>query len=136
MTTIDDQTKTWESLVSLWHDRAFRAGHAGLKKCSAQASRMADRYRKALATGVLEDDTEQERERQARPRVRRIGNRTRFLIIQRDGYRCQVCGSRAADGAELEVDHKLAWSKGGSDDPANLWTLCKVCNSGKSDLPL
>lgn len=57
----------------------------------------------------------------------------RFRIFKRDGYRCQLCGRDAQDGIKLEVDHKLARSKGGSDDPANLWTLCFDCNRGKSD---
>ena len=57
----------------------------------------------------------------------------RFAILQRDGYRCQLCGAAAADGphVRLEVDHKVSRHDGGTDDPANLWVLCYDCNRGK-----
>lgn len=58
----------------------------------------------------------------------------RFRVLQRDGYRCQLCGRTAAhDGVRLEVDHKHPRAKGGSDHMGNLWTLCFDCNRGKSD---
>lgn len=61
-----------------------------------------------------------------------VGNYRRFEVLKRDGYRCQLCGATQSDGVRLEVDHKLAKAKGGSDDLSNLWTLCWPCNSGKS----
>lgn len=68
------------------------------------------------------------------PAVRvRLKPAARFAIFKRDGYRCQLCGQSAHAGARLEVDHKLAVANGGTNDPANLWTLCQVCNNGKSD---
>jgi 5-methylcytosine-specific restriction protein A len=36
---------------------------------------------------------------------------------------CEVCGY-AGTSAEMELDHRLAKSKGGTDDPANLRWLC------------
>lgn len=64
----------------------------------------------------------------------RRGLSLRFAIFRRDGYRCQICGRNAQEhGVTLEVDHRLARAQGGSDDPANLWTLCFDCNRGKSD---
>lgn len=60
----------------------------------------------------------------------------RFLVLKRDHYRCQICGRTAQDGVKLEVDHKIARSKGGSDDLSNLWTLCFDCNRGKRDKSL
>lgn len=62
---------------------------------------------------------------------RRIPNRTRYLVMRRDGYACRVCGRTALTGALLEVDHKLAIAKGGTNDPENLWVLCALCNNGK-----
>lgn len=57
----------------------------------------------------------------------------RFAIMQRDGYRCRLCGTAANDGphVRLEVDHIVARYRGGTDDPGNLWTLCFACNRGK-----
>jgi 5-methylcytosine-specific restriction endonuclease McrA len=57
----------------------------------------------------------------------------RFRILKRDGYRCRLCGAAARDGehVKLHVDHIVAKSTGGTDDPSNLWTLCRTCNIGK-----
>lgn len=59
----------------------------------------------------------------------------RKQIFMRDGYRCVHCGAMPSDGRHvfLEVDHVIPVSRGGTDDPGNLQTLCHVCNSGKSD---
>lgn len=57
----------------------------------------------------------------------------RFMVLRRDGYRCQLCGRSAADGAVLEVDHKTPKAKGGGDEWENLWSLCFDCNRGKRD---
>ena len=59
-------------------------------------------------------------------------------IIYRDNFTCQDCGEFRAMINEhgmtipidngLEVHHILPVSEGGSDDPANLITLCKECH--------
>lgn len=58
----------------------------------------------------------------------------RFLIMQRDGYRCRLCGRSQADqpGVHLEVDHIRPVSNWGMTEEPNLWTLCRDCNKGKS----
>ena len=56
----------------------------------------------------------------------------RYKIMQRDGFRCRLCGASAADGAKLHVDHICPVSKGGKTEPDNLRTLCERCNLGKS----
>lgn len=58
--------------------------------------------------------------------------RLRFEVLRRDGYKCQICGATAQDGAKLHVDHKRARVKGGLTIEENLWTLCETCNLGKS----
>ena len=57
----------------------------------------------------------------------------RFMVLKRDGYRCQMCGIAAKDDPDvrLEVDHVIPRSRGGTDDPMNLWVLCFDCNHGK-----
>jgi hypothetical protein len=66
---------------------------------------------------------------------RKIKLRMRFDILERDGYRCVKCGSSPANerGVKLEIDHIKPWSKGGETIPENLQTLCKKCNTGKSN---
>lgn len=56
----------------------------------------------------------------------------RFAIFKRDSYRCCICGASAADGGRLEIDHKVAVARGGTNAEENLWTLCFECNRGKS----
>lgn len=70
------------------------------------------------------------------PRQRDGWLKLRFTVLKRDGYRCQICGRTTQDGIKLEIDHKVARSKGGSDDPSNLWTLCFDCNRGKGNANL
>lgn len=56
----------------------------------------------------------------------------RFAILKRDGYRCQLCGKSQTDGATIHIDHRIPLAKGGANEDDNLWTLCDVCNLGKS----
>jgi hypothetical protein len=58
--------------------------------------------------------------------------KVRWDVLKRDDYRCVRCGARPP-GVELEVDHVLPVSRGGSNDLANLQTLCRPCNQGKKD---
>ena len=62
-----------------------------------------------------------------------ISKRRRFEIMKRDNFRCQLCGSSSVAGIQLHVDHRIPLAKGGSNEDANLWTLCDRCNLGKSD---
>jgi HNH endonuclease len=51
----------------------------------------------------------------------------RELVYRRDGRCCVECA--ATD--DLTLDHIFPWSRGGSDQPINLRTLCRSCNSRK-----
>ena len=55
----------------------------------------------------------------------------RRFILARDGYRCQECGSTE----DLEIDHIIAWTKGGATTPENLEVLCRPCNASKGNRP-
>jgi hypothetical protein len=57
---------------------------------------------------------------------------TRRLIFQKAQGRCEFIGSngkRCESHYQLEIDHKLAWSQGGSHDETNLRCLCRVHNT-------
>jgi len=62
--------------------------------------------------------------------------RLRFQVMQRDSFRCVICGRSPANhlGLELQIDHIEPYSKGGPTSFENLRTLCRDCNLGKSDL--
>lgn len=98
--------------------------------CSEALQALTDAYREWQSLGNTY--------RATRDDARRAAGwlKLRFLVLQRDGYRCQLCGRDAQDGTKLEVDHKIARARGGTDDLANLWTLCFECNRGKRDRPL
>jgi 5-methylcytosine-specific restriction endonuclease McrA len=48
-------------------------------------------------------------------------------VLERDGWRCQKCGSLE----NLQVHHKIRRSRHGSDSLANLVTLCAHCHMGE-----
>lgn len=52
----------------------------------------------------------------------------RSRVLRRDGFRCVECGGDLkADGAH--VHHVLPRAAGGSDEPANLVSLCPMCHA-------
>lgn len=51
----------------------------------------------------------------------------RRAVLERDGYRCVVCGS----DEDLELDHEIALSKGGATTYENLRVLCHTHNAQK-----
>lgn len=59
----------------------------------------------------------------------------RFKILNRDNFRCVLCGVSPATlvGCKLHVDHILPWSKGGKTTYENLRTLCADCNLGRGN---
>lgn len=69
----------------------------------------------------------------AAKKKRSLGARRRAQILARDGYRCQYCGLTRADGATLEIDHKVPRAAGGHDRASNLITACRECNQSKRD---
>lgn len=68
-------------------------------------------------------------------RAKKMGNKKRFQVFQRDEFTCQYCGQKPPT-VVLEVDHIIAKSKGGKDDIDNLITSCFECNRGKSNIDL
>ena len=54
---------------------------------------------------------------------------TKAYVLTRDGYSCQSCKGKSRD-RRLEVHHIIFRSQNGSDEEANLLTLCKTCHDG------
>jgi hypothetical protein len=65
------------------------------------------------------------------PGSRTVPDGLRFKVLQRDGFACVYCGARAVDGARLQMDHVVAWSRGGRTTLDNLRAACGACNRGK-----
>jgi len=55
---------------------------------------------------------------------------TRRNVFQRDGHRCQYCGTTKEP---LSIDHVLPRSRGGADSWENVTTACLGCNVRKGN---
>lgn len=60
-----------------------------------------------------------------------VGETIRYQVLNRD-RNCVLCGAGPKQG-NLQVDHIIPRSKGGSNKIENLQTLCAPCNRGKSN---
>jgi hypothetical protein len=55
-------------------------------------------------------------------------------VRQAAQHRCGYCLSpQHLVMARLEIEHIVPLAKGGTDDEANLWLACPICNGHKSD---
>ena len=61
---------------------------------------------------------------------RGIQPKLRYNVLQRDKFKCVLCGRNAKDD-RLEIDHIIPVVAGGTNDIKNLRTLCAECNKGK-----
>ena len=57
----------------------------------------------------------------------------RAEVFARDANSCLYCGCELV-GSERCIDHIIPRCRGGSDDPENLATACRSCNSQKGEL--
>ena len=57
-----------------------------------------------------------------------VSESVRIEVWRRDGGKCVKCGSRC----NLEYDHIIPVSKGGSNTARNIELLCEACNRAKS----
>ena len=75
---------------------------------------------------------------------RAISKEVRALVLDRNGFTCQMCGAVAGElhpydvtrKTRLHLGHIVDKSQGGTDDASNLRALCSVCNEGASNLTL
>jgi hypothetical protein len=74
--------------------------------------------------------------------ARDISKETRAIVLDRNGFTCQMCGAVAGEPhpidtarkTRLHIGHFIDKSQGGSDDMANLRALCSVCNEGAANV--
>lgn len=73
---------------------------------------------------------------------RSISKETRAIVLDRNGYTCQMCGAGAGEPhphdpsrkTRLHLGHIVDKSMGGEDIPSNLRAVCSVCNEGASNI--
>lgn len=133
-----------KALTELWENTLREAGRrprmsdAQKYGCPVSARTIVQRFgtwKRALIAVAKANESGAPAAPPVRREPRRKTRRTlpvarRFLVLKRDGYLCRICRNA---GAELEVDHIVRVSRGGSDKLDNLQTLCKACNRSKSD---
>jgi 5-methylcytosine-specific restriction protein A len=96
-------------------DRIFKGPGARCTDCTRAKSREREKTR-------------------ATPAERGYGHAWRVLrkqILDRDGHQCTRCGTAGTGDNPLSVDHIMAKTLGGTDDPSNLTTLCRRCHGKK-----
>ena len=64
-----------------------------------------------------------------KPRGRQIPAKVRYEVYMRDDGKCVICRSNI----NIEFDHIIPFSKGGSHNADNIQILCQECNRKKSD---
>src|SRR5260221_7505296 len=63
---------------------------------------------------------------------RYISKTVRKKVLERDGYKCRICGSTE----KLHLDHMTPFVDGGESTPENLQVLCQKCNAIKNSRAL
>jgi len=74
--------------------------------------------------------------------ARDISKELRALVLDRNGFTCQMCGASAGEPhpyeptrkTRLHIGHIRDKSMGGLDEPSNLRAICSVCNEGASNI--
>jgi 5-methylcytosine-specific restriction endonuclease McrA len=75
---------------------------------------------------------------------RGISKELRALVLDRNGFTCQMCGATAGEPhpydknrkTRLHIGHIIDKSMGGKDELGNLRAICSVCNEGASNITL
>lgn len=84
--------------------------------------------RPTAASWIKAKELELEIENEANQARRVISSEVRREVWRRDEGKCVKCGSRL----NLEYDHIIPFSEGGSNTARNIELLCQDCNRAKS----
>ena len=74
--------------------------------------------------------------------ARALSKELRALVLDRNGFTCQMCGAVAGEAhpydpsrkTRLHIAHVVDKSMGGTDEFSNLRAICSVCNEGAKNL--
>lgn len=114
-----DNFELWERVVDA--ERRTASAEAKLEIAERQLREL-----KMRREGELEANRSRMAARRTRTNESEI-ERIRGFIHSRDGNQCTECGSRK----NLQIDHIVPVSQGGTDAIDNLQLLCRSCNSEK-----
>lgn len=138
---ISNLKKVWDSLGRQPNHTEMKKplsayGAGAYSRCWGSWSKALEMFVEYMDAGNTEHSATKIKKIKPRKTPRHVNSRLRFLVMQRDNFKCGMCGSSPAYNPEvkLEIDHIKPWVKGGETIPANLQTLCSICNNGKADL--
>ena len=104
-------------------------------------------HRKVCAGCKAESERRAKRAAKARRRAAKRGSRCERFdpieVLERDGWRCQLCGVRTPRRLRgtlapraPELDHVIPLAVGGEHSRANTQCACRACNNAKGARPL
>ena len=67
---------------------------------------------------------------EGRKHTRNISQPTIIRVARRDNNTCQICGTILLD-RDIEIDHIIPYSRGGTSEESNLRVTCLECNRKK-----
>lgn len=70
--------------------------------------------------------------RELRNITRNIPRVVQFKVLKRENQVCAVCRCHVSE-EEIEFDHIIPWSKGGSSNESNIRLLCSACNKKRGN---
>ena len=105
-----------------WVEEQYRTAHGRTPRDTWRAIRKLHEQGKLIyiKKGVYKYDPESESE----VKLFDFSEVTKKEILERDGYRCVVCGRGKEEGVSLAVDHIKPKDKGGTNTIDNGQTLC------------
>lgn len=101
-----------------------------INQANSQKAQKADKPKKPKTQKPAITKSQSQPQYKKIKRSRYITPAVRVSVLHRDSYKCVFCG-RTGRQVQLEIDHKVPFSKGGSNNLNNLQTLCIECNRGK-----
>ena len=143
------EDELFENLAKVWQRLGRQPKFHELKQNSSKfsAATYANRYGSwynalrtfiAAMNGDIVADAKPTKSQKTTNNPRSINYRLRFKIMQRDDFKCCICGASPAlqSGVLLHIDHIVPVAKDGQATMNNLQTLCSKCNLGKSGLDM
>ena len=108
--------------VNLWHENNAKTKGKNRRPITTYAGVM---YQAAKLGYISKDEAEAYHKQRKKTQAKKnyISKKVRAVVLQRDGDKCLLCGTR--DG--LMVGHIVSVNKGGTSEADNLQTLCASC---------
>lgn len=120
-----------DSMSRTLAENRYRMEDYQIFRCETYITRVRRLYEEKEKERVESEKAMPEYRRFVTQQRRMMTDSLRYDVMQRDNFRCRLCGVSADDGARLHVDHIVPVSRGGKTEMSNLRTLCEQCNLGK-----